>query len=211
MFGVTKHAIYHRLEKFPEYRVLRQREHAERAAIESEITNQLAMGLSTNDIIDLHGWTRAKLDSWLHRRGISLSRSHFTFDEEEAWAAFKDGASTHTLANRYGVYRIAIVRSFERKHYREYKLITSQSKGGRKTGHRIGNKFNVAKAYLDYKAGESIYDIGKRYRITPGTVSAAFRSHYGDEYIQLAKVRLTEHRLSGARWHPTRRSSHRAK
>lgn len=209
LLGVTRHAIYHRLEKFPEYKALRESEKSQQARTEEEITSQLSSGLTTNDIIDLHGWTRPKVDSWLHRRGISVARSHFTFDEEAAWRAFTAGESTQKIAERFGVYRRAVVRSFERYHFTEYKRIVANRKGGRKEGTRLGNKFNVERAFNEYKAGDSIYVLGKRYKITPGTAAAAFRAHYGEEYKALAAERLEQHRITGARWHRERRTWYR--
>lgn len=199
--GVTKHAIYRRLKKFDEYHELREDENKQRDETTEEIVGLLEEGVSTNDIIDILGWNRSKFHSWLHRKAISVSRPPPKFDVEEAWKLFKSGESTGKLAIRYKVDRIAITRAFRRGHAQEYVDIVSRSrKGGRKHGTKVGNSWNVVDGWASYLTGDTPTAIGKRYGMNRGTIMAAFKVHYGDEYRKIAAERLTTHRANASRW-----------
>jgi DNA invertase Pin-like site-specific DNA recombinase len=192
LFGVTKHAIYRRLKKFPEYNILSEDDKSQRQTKADEAVKLLDEGLSTNDLIDVQGWTRAGLDSMLHRRGVRITQQELP---ESAWKLFKeDEVSTHEIARKYGVARITVARNFRKTHPKEYRDITIKRKGGRKAGARMGNSWNVQDAYNEYLAGSSTHAIGLHYGKCAGTIQAAFIVHFGDKYKKLAAQRLKEHR-----------------
>lgn len=195
LFGVTKHTIYQKLRKFDAYHELRETERKQQQTLSDETASLYQKGASTDDVQNTLGWSRSGLDSWRHRRGVYLKRKReLMFDEEEAWRKFVSGASTHALAMLYKVDRIAIVRALKKLHPGLYIKIASGRKGGRKHGARLGNGWDVDQAYAQFKAGDSLRIIGKRYGKSSLTIRAGFVVHHGEEYKRLAAERLADYR-----------------
>lgn len=195
LFGVTKHTIYHRLWKFDDYHKLREAERHQQQTLNQETASMYQKGFSTDDVQVTLGWSRSALDSWRHRRGVYLKRKQeLAFDEEQAWKKFESGVSTHALATLYKVNRITVVRALKKLHPRLYIRIASGRKGGRKRGTRFGNGWDVDQAYAQFKAGDSLRVIGRRYGKSSLTIRAAFIVHYGEEYTNLAAQRLADYR-----------------
>lgn len=195
LLGVTKHAVYRRLRKFPDYKILQNNQRKEAKQRHSKIKNLHQKGYSGDDILEIVGLTRSALDSWRHRQGVYVPRQQeVTFDVEEAWQKFISGMSTKAIALSYGTYRIAISRALKGAHPAAYNRIAAKRKGGGKQGARIGNSWNVKRAYQEYEAGDSLVTLGSRYGKSPLTIRAGFVTHYGRAYRTKAKDRLTTHR-----------------
>lgn len=198
LFGVTRHAIYHRLEKFPEYKRLSEVDKTAKRKKGDEAIAMLDEGLTTDDVRDIQGWTEGGLYSLLHRRGVYVTRGKFL--PESSWEQFAAGASTEEIARTFDVKKITVRRGLMKLHPEEYARIVQHRKGGRKAGTRLGNRWDVHEGFNQYRSGATIRGIAQYYHMTAGAISSAFRIYYGDEYKILAAERLKYHRLdSGQR------------
>jgi hypothetical protein len=204
LFGVTRHAIYHRLEKFPEYKELSEADKIKTRQIADEAVEMLKDGHTTDDVIEVQGWSIAGLSSMLHRRGVYVTRGT-SFDDVAAWEQYKNGASTGEIAKQHGVLKITVRRRFIKLYPKEYtEIANTRRKGGRKAGTRMGNNWDVDKGFEQYLSGESLYDIARHNGMTAGAIASAFRIFFGEKYTTLAAERLNEHRSRAGQ-----RSAHR--